>query len=442
MSILFGTDFSDAAQEAAVAAAALAKRLGFPLEVVHAWPGGRPEERARLDRRLEDERQRLAGWGVPVRASLLEGLPDEALLERAEKTNAALVVTAAVGARAGRYALGHIPDRMAQTSQRPYLVLRGAQSFVAWAKGERPLRVAVGDDRSPVSRGALAWVRDLAKAGPVEITVVHAYWPPAEYERLGAYSSDEGPSAVERVLERELRQRLETMGLGSARTRITMSYGRVVDPLVSAAREVQADVLVLGGHFRTRLSRLRHGSVARAALQMAPTAVAMVPASARAAAEEEARVPTIERVLVTTDFSSLANAAIPYAYGIARQGGTVTVAHVIELSMAVLYADFWPAPPVMATPTPEMISTLKRELERLVPREAAARGIRTELEVFPSVDVATGICQAAERTGADIICMSTHGRSGLTRLLAGSVAQAVLARCRKPLLLVHPRPDA
>ena len=61
------------------------------------------------------------------------------------------------------------------------------------------------------------------------------------------------------------------------------------------------------------------------------------------------------------------------------------------------------------------------------------------LEVAEHENVATAICQAAERFGADAICCATHGLSGLSKALMGSVAQKVLAESPRPLLLVHPR---
>lgn len=53
-------------------------------------------------------------------------------------------------------------------------------------------------------------------------------------------------------------------------------------------------------------------------------------------------------------------------------------------------------------------------------------------------DPATEIIDAAEREGADLILMATHGRTGLQRLVLGSVAAEVLRRGRVPVLMVRP----
>jgi len=50
---------------------------------------------------------------------------------------------------------------------------------------------------------------------------------------------------------------------------------------------------------------------------------------------------------------------------------------------------------------------------------------------------ATAICQAAERFGASLICMSSRGRSRVAKALLGSVAQAVMTGSRRPVLILR-----
>ena len=76
------------------------------------------------------------------------------------------------------------------------------------------------------------------------------------------------------------------------------------------------------------------------------------------------------------------------------------------------------------------------KLRALVPPDAAAHGIGTLVKVVESRDVAEAICQAAERLGVDAICVGTHGRSGLSKAVLGSVAKAVLTHTRRPLFVV------
>jgi len=68
---------------------------------------------------------------------------------------------------------------------------------------------------------------------------------------------------------------------------------------------------------------------------------------------------------------------------------------------------------------------------RVVPPE-----IPVQVEVLRDDDVAGGIAAAAGHLGAEMIVMGTHGRTGLSRLVLGSVAEAVLRRATVPVLVV------
>ena len=69
--------------------------------------------------------------------------------------------------------------------------------------------------------------------------------------------------------------------------------------------------------------------------------------------------------------------------------------------------------------------------------ELRGKGVRTTTEVRRAPEVPEEILAAARETGADLIAMSTHGRSGLGRLLFGSVAEAVLRHAPVPVFLMR-----
>jgi nucleotide-binding universal stress UspA family protein len=75
----------------------------------------------------------------------------------------------------------------------------------------------------------------------------------------------------------------------------------------------------------------------------------------------------------------------------------------------------------------------------LVPNEMAARAQPTEVEVLEDRDVAGALCAEAERFGADLVCLASHGLGG-SRALHGSVAKSMLKAIRRPLLVIR-RPD-
>lgn len=87
--------------------------------------------------------------------------------------------------------------------------------------------------------------------------------------------------------------------------------------------------------------------------------------------------------------------------------------------------------------TPEQLSALRQQLEQRVPRGAIEGGRKVELSVASGNEVADIITQAAERHCVDLTCMGTHGRTGVRRAVMGSVAQAVMARSERPVVLVR-----
>ena len=69
------------------------------------------------------------------------------------------------------------------------------------------------------------------------------------------------------------------------------------------------------------------------------------------------------------------------------------------------------------------------------------RGLHASVRVYAAIGAADhAIADYARELAVDLVVMATHGRGGLTRLVLGSVATAVLHLLRCPLLLVRPRP--
>lgn len=444
MAVVCGIDFSPRSDEAASAAAQLAARFQVPLVLVHAvYAYGMPlrrigDEEVVYDdvrRRLRAEAERLRETVAAVHAELLMGNPDEALLEAAERHSARLVVVASLGHRAaGHWLLGSVAERTASTSPVPTLVVRANEPLLAWARGERPLRILVGADFTAASDAALSWVSELAKAGPCEVTVAHVAWPPGERLRLGTTRQQD----LEHVLERDLAKKVgDVLGQVSADLRVQLGSGITSEELVRLADEVQADLVVVGAHQRSGLSALWRGSVSRDVLTFASTNVVCVPMSA---VQQARRIPRLQAVLVTTDLSPIGDAAIPQAYAMLPRGGMVYLMHVIEPVHAPnpLYAHYQPGRAPTAEERARQIEDIKRRLLELVPEDAADRGIRTQVHVVESHEVGQTIASAAERLGVDCICMASHGRSGLAKLALGSVAQDLLRRTGRPVQILRP----
>jgi len=139
-----------------------------------------------------------------------------------------------------------------------------------------------------------------------------------------------------------------------------------------------------------------------------------------------------KRVLVPLDGSELGESIMPFILQIAGPlDMTVVLVRVLE-----------PAPPMAVEDTryfPGDLAELQRDAEDYLAAVAAglrARGVDVTWETRVGRPD-TEILAAARSAGADLIAMSTHGRSGVRRLLFGSVAEQVLRQADVPVFLIR-----
>ncbi len=436
--IVCGTDFSPVAVEATNVAAAIARQRQTTLLLVHVGElSGLVEvdpalfESALALKRtdLEREAARLRELGTEVEIKLLSGSVFDELVAAGVSAGGWLMVVGAVGhGLARRLLVGSVAERAAETSPIPTLVVRPGGRLASWLRGEHPLKILVGYDCSPASDAALSWVNEMQQVGPCETNVLQLDWPPDEAQRLGYHGPmplTENPALIQNFLERDLAEHV-ALRLPPENVTVTVApgWGHPAGHLLEMVDREEVDLIVLGTHHRHGWSRLRFGSVSRNVLHHAPISVAVVPSP-----DERPRLsmPKLERVLVATDFSELGNSAVPYAGAIVHPGGTLKILHVMEPAAAAQKNQ----------PRPEKDNPkLRMQLRALVPPDAQDR-FRIEPEIVESGEPAIAIRQAAERFNADVICLGSHGRSGLAKTLLGSVAQAVMAASSRPVLVVR-----
>ncbi len=151
--------------------------------------------------------------------------------------------------------------------------------------------------------------------------------------------------------------------------------------------------------------------------------------------------PRFNKILVTTDFSEVADQAVPFAYEIAPQGGEVHLVHIIEHQNvpSPMYSHYSSDELNNPEKRREVAGQVEERLKSLVPEEAAAKGVETRLGVGFHPHVAAGIIEEAKERGADALVIGSHGRSALAHLLLGSVAEAVLRGSTVPVLIVPHR---
>ena len=135
----------------------------------------------------------------------------------------------------------------------------------------------------------------------------------------------------------------------------------------------------------------------------------------------------LKTILVSTDFSPSSDAALAMATALARDSGAkLLIVHVEEIPLATGGAEYLYSVPEPAT------QELKKMLGEVLPKDPK---VAYEHRLLAG-DPAEAIVRTAEADGVDMIVIGTHGRTGLTRLLMGSVAEAIVRRAGCPVLTV------
>lgn len=446
MTILCGTDFSNAAERALVVAAQLAARTESKLHLVHCVQHGGelPEGNLKSEHfewaksRLHRQAEQARGYGAHVAVHLKTGSPDEALIAAAAELDAKLIVIGPVGTRTPRsFSIGSHADRLVQRSHVPVLIVRDDEHFGAWlGQQHRPLRVVLGADVSRSTTAAMQLVRQWNRLSPCEITAVHLYWPPQQFVRLGLEGVrsylDPDPD-VTKALTRELTHHLAPADDNDAvQVYVEPHLGRLGDRLADIAFQRGTDLLVVGTHTRSAFNRVWEGSVSRWALHAARTSVLCVPAPD---SQAEIEVPRMRNVLAATDFSPAGNAAIGLAFALTEPGGTVHLVHVVPHSHPELITPHDVFALERTAKSDPRRGEIHQKLAALVPAGCGDRTAR-----FYSVESnqpALAIAQAALRLDADAICLGRRGRSNLAQTLLGSISSDVLKHAERPVMLAH-----
>ena len=139
------------------------------------------------------------------------------------------------------------------------------------------------------------------------------------------------------------------------------------------------------------------------------------------------------KILCPIDFSTPGKAALELATSLARQrGATLLIVHVEEPPIVYSEGELYYG---MIEPDRTALETMLREV---VPTDPAVSYEHRLVTGTP----ATAIVELAEAEAVEMIVLPTHGRTGLARLLMGSVAEAVVRKAKCPVLTYKAKPEA
>jgi nucleotide-binding universal stress UspA family protein len=201
----------------------------------------------------------------------------------------------------------------------------------------------------------------------------------------------------------------------------------------AAAAQIGASIIVMGTHGRTGLEYILVGSTAERVVRTASCPVVTVKASPAGSSPSAVPASTIRfrRLLIPIDFSVSSLEALEYGVQFAKHvDATLTLLHVLE---PIAYGlDFTLGESLQWRKQRAYVEGRLEILRAL----CTSNGITAEAVLKPGVPV-DSIRDYAGQQQPDLVVMGTHGRRGISRILAGSVAEVMLRHAPCPVLTVR-----
>ncbi len=181
---------------------------------------------------------------------------------------------------------------------------------------------------------------------------------------------------------------------------------RTVEGILAVARDLRADLVVMGGHGRSAMHFML-GSVAARILRLAPCPVLV----RRLGIEGQGGSGAFLRVLVAVDYSPFSQVAAMFAAQLVGPGGSFELVHVCDGSLA---------------DRPEALSAFSAELQ-----------LEQTCELYiADGNVANAIIDRSSEIGADLIVVGAHSRQHFASRLLGRTADRLLRRAPCPVMVI------
>ncbi len=333
-------------------------------------------------------------------------------------------------------------------------------------------RALVPLDGTELAEGILPYVTRLARGlhmplvlltviDPDEINVPRRYTGQSSAETLGASPQSEaeagrgegsrrrrGPAsrvqpAFSQVLEgarvqaqRRLEQVAQRLAGQGVEARPLVAVGRPEEEIIKAAEREGCELIAMSTHGRNLLARGILGSITDKVIHSAQVPVLTItPERAKQYYDAEAK---ISRVVVPLDGSPLAETVLPYVeYLAGKMALEIELVRVVKLSST--YLVYMDGHPYAGIPTDFEAVAEEEATEYLtdVAQKLSARGLKVHWHVLRGAP-AHAILEQAQRLSESIVALATHGRSGVTRWVLGSVAEALVRASGDPVLVVPP----
>ena len=296
-------------------------------------------------------------------------------------------------------------------------------------------RILVPLDGSKLPESVLPYARALAKTLKIPVELLHAVDP----EVVSVFvNPDEGRflDVVESGMKQQGLEYLDSLA-GSFPESIAVNcsaiIGKPAEAIVGRAAADPEILITMATHGRLEVQRWLLGSVAHKVLLTTANPLLLVRPSEKL---ENTGVAPLKEIVVPLDGSGLAEKILPHAEALARSMDIkIVLLRAYELPAASYYEsdmympDWGDLARVVRENAQEYLDELQQRLE--------AEGLRRVSTLLIQGDAARSIIDIAKETPENLVALCTHGRSGVGRLVLGSVADRVVRHSGGPVLVIR-----
>ena len=296
-------------------------------------------------------------------------------------------------------------------------------------------KILVPLDGSKTAEKVLPYARYLASRFkiPIELLAV------VDIAEIASQIASEKPRFLDTFFDDAVQQRtsyLSAVAASFAEADVSYSVerGKAEEAIVERAARDKAALIAMATHGRSGVNRFLLGSVAEKVLRGTVNPLLLIRAAKEAKSEGEA---ALKSIIVPLDGSELGEGVLPLVADIAQK-----LSLEVELLRAYhipsnVYADDWG----FSGSYDELLSGLRVEASEYLEKKAAdlkRLGVAKVTCVTKEGLAADEIISLGQKTADNLIAMSSHGRSGVTRWALGSVAETVVRHSSNPVLIIRP----
>jgi nucleotide-binding universal stress UspA family protein len=285
-------------------------------------------------------------------------------------------------------------------------------------------KILVPLDGSPLGENTLVYAAELAIALGSEVQMVCA-----------TARHDEETNRMCCLYLQKLAEQMYTQvkqGNPGANVKTVVVNGEAADALLGFAVKEEIGLIILSSHGHSGIMPWSMGSTANKVVQRSQVPILLV----KPDGTQKRKAGLFRKILVPLDGSPMGETALPYVLKIATAlksevifllvVETVQHVHTIGGRDTIIFHD-------------QVIEQLKKEATSYLESAAGKIGNNIKIQTILKVgDAAQEIIKVAAEEKVDITAMSSHGKSGITRWVLGSVTNKILQAGKTPLLLVRP----